>query len=352
MGTSVASAGDVNGDGFGDLIVGMPSRSNIQIFLGSATGLAPKWSWSLNHFSGNDFGASVASAGDVNGDGYGDVIVGAPLYSNGEMREGAFEIWGGSATGVNVATLIGKAESNLGDARLGTQVASAGDVNGDGLGDVIVGSPNFHAGGAMFAGRAQIYFGKKTKGLTAASWTIAGTSAGGQLGQSVASAGDVDGDGYSDVIVGSPASTTTSGGSARVYLGNRGNLGDQSGLNLAVRALRSLNSPLAPRGSTSGSSFLVSAGLDSHFGRGLARVELEVKPLAQAFDGTNLRSGGWTAVTAAARQLVGATGLLSGGYHYRVRLRYHPSHALGQSRTAWVYGGIRGDARGLHLRVP
>jgi hypothetical protein len=90
MGFAVASAGDVNSDGYSDVIVGAPTYGNGQVFVyyGSATGLSATASWMQTiSQSGARFGAAVAGAGDVNGDGYADVIIGAPNYANGRHKK-------------------------------------------------------------------------------------------------------------------------------------------------------------------------------------------------------------------------------------------------------------------------
>ncbi len=88
---------------------------------------------------GTAYGASVASAGDVNGDGYADVIVGTPHYSNGQNIEGRAYLYYGSKSGVKPLPAW-TFESNIAECELGWSVASAGDVNGDGFDDVLVGS--------------------------------------------------------------------------------------------------------------------------------------------------------------------------------------------------------------------
>jgi hypothetical protein len=90
----------------------------------------------------------VASAGDVNGDGYSDVIVGAYQFDNGETDEGRAFVYHGSASGLST-TPNWTAESNQAGAFFGASVASAGDVNGDGFSDVIVGAPLFDNGQPM-----------------------------------------------------------------------------------------------------------------------------------------------------------------------------------------------------------
>jgi hypothetical protein len=88
------------------------------------------------------FGNSVATAGDVNGDGYDDVIVGAYTYDDGQDNEGRAFVFHGSATGLS-SVADWTAESDQGGAQFGYSVGTAGDVNGDGYGDTIVGAPSY-----------------------------------------------------------------------------------------------------------------------------------------------------------------------------------------------------------------
>jgi hypothetical protein len=116
------------------------------VFLGSASGLSTSAAWTAeSDQAGALFGNSVASAGDVNGDGYGDVIVGAFGFDNGQTDEGRAFLYFGSAMGLST-TPAWTAESDQASAAFGVSVASAGDVNGDGYGDVIVGEPGFGNG--------------------------------------------------------------------------------------------------------------------------------------------------------------------------------------------------------------
>jgi hypothetical protein len=205
---SVASAGDVNGDGYADVIVGAWQYTNDQsqegralVYFGSGVGLSasPTWTGEGDQI-GASFGLSVASAGDVNGDGYSDVIVGAPSFDNVEANEGRAFVFYGGASNLS-ATANWTAESNQGGANFGASVASAGDVNGDGYGDVVVGAPGFD-GGEENEGRAFVYHGSGSGLSPSATWTAESNLIGGALGVSVASAGDVNGDGYGDLIVG------------------------------------------------------------------------------------------------------------------------------------------------------
>jgi hypothetical protein len=216
-GHSVASAGDVNADGFGDIIVGAYARDagqtdegGVYVYHGSATGPSPSWSWyNDSDQSYAEYGYSVASAGDFNGDGFGDVLIGSRRYDHPEDGEGAVFLYCGSNLGLHTGDADWMAESDQADARLGHAVASAGDVNGDGYSDVIAGaylydySPGFPNSGGAF-----IWYGgtlpQPDGNPVNADWKVVQTEANAQFGTCVASAGDVNADGYSDILIGSP----------------------------------------------------------------------------------------------------------------------------------------------------
>jgi hypothetical protein len=215
-GAAVACAGDINGDGYSDAIVGAPNfdggqanEGKVFVYAGQSIGLSVNSIWTAeSNQSGGLIGTSVASAGDVNHDGYGDVIIGAPEYDDGvQADEGWAFVWFGSATGFGANGIPSNADWSVqgdqGTAHLGVSVASAGDVNGDGYGDVIVGASQFDNGQAD-EGRAYVYHGS-AQGLSQdADWIAERDQADERLGSSVASAGDVNGDGFSDVIIGAP----------------------------------------------------------------------------------------------------------------------------------------------------
>ncbi|MFO0984254.1 MAG: integrin alpha [Planctomycetota bacterium] len=232
FGSSVATAGDVNGDGFSDVIIGANGYDNGQsdegravVYLGSTAGLGIGASWTAESDQvGARFGWSVAMAGDVNGDGYTDVIVGTRYYDNGESDEGGAFVYRGSAVGLaSMAAWTG--ENDQADAQHGYAVATAGDVNGDGFSDVIVGAP-FYDNGESGEGRVFAYLGAADGLATIAAWTAESDQAGAQFGVSVASAGDVNGDGFSDVIVGAEFYDhgESNEGRAFVFLGSPGGL--------------------------------------------------------------------------------------------------------------------------------
>jgi hypothetical protein len=222
-GLAVAGAGDVNGDGYSDVIVGAEDYDNgnndegvVFIYHGSAAGInntAVTMAESNQDLS--QYGYAVASAGDVNGDGYSDVIVGSYLFDNGEINEGAAFIYHGSAAGI-VNTISATLESNQVAAQLGLSVSGAGDINGDGYSDVIAGA-NLYDNVETSEGAAFVYFGSST-GINTAAAILESNQANAQMGRGAGAAGDVNGDGYSDVIVGASAYTSGQAGEGGAFV--------------------------------------------------------------------------------------------------------------------------------------
>jgi len=228
FGRSVSSAGDVDGDGFGDVVIGAPGYDDFNpnqgrafVFMGSASGLAAAPAW----YSGGDytyamsFGESVAGAGDVNGDGFADVVIGVSAYGNVQSNEGRAAVYLGSPSGVE-ATPVWTYEANVENAHLGNSVSSAGDVNGDGYSDVVVGAYGYEAG-QPYEGRAYVFLGSSSGPASSPVWTVEGNQDYAQFGWSVSSAGDVNGDGYAEILVGAPSydAGQTDEGRAFVYSG-------------------------------------------------------------------------------------------------------------------------------------
>ncbi|MFC1572242.1 FG-GAP-like repeat-containing protein [Candidatus Eisenbacteria bacterium] len=235
-GTDCEGAGDVNGDGYSDVIVGAQGYDNgettegkVYLYHGSSTGptTTPDWTAEGNLESAY-FGTSVASAGDVNGDGFGDVIIGAQNYDNGQAGEGAAFVYRGSASGLG-GEPHWFAESDQIDASLGFSVSSAGDVNGDGFSDVIVGIHNWDEGVTADIGAAWVYHGSPTGLSTTPDWQAIGTYPGGRFGSPVASAGDINGDGYGDVAVGARFWGTGVVGSVSIFYGSASGLDPNPG---------------------------------------------------------------------------------------------------------------------------
>jgi hypothetical protein len=201
FGISVSTAGDVNGDGYSDVIIGAhgyPSYSykgKAYVYSGSSSGLSATPGWTATgENTYNYFGYSVSTAGDVNGDGYSDVILDAFMYSGGR---GKAYVYHGSSTGLSATPGWTATGENTND-RFGYSVSTAGDVNGDGYSDVIIGAYSY----LSYTGKAYVYNGSST-GLSATpNWTATGENANDRFGYSVSTAGDINGDGYSDVIIG------------------------------------------------------------------------------------------------------------------------------------------------------
>ncbi len=241
-GVSVSCAGDVNGDGLDDLIVGARhadpnGKSNAgksYVVFGKADGSAidlgaiadannPIGGFVINGAAAGDKnGISVSSAGDVNGDGLDDLIVGATHADlNGKKDVGKSYVVFGKAdsSAINLSTIatgnssggfvINGEEANDWS---GISVSSAGDVNGDGLDDLIVGAAHADLSGKLDAGKSYVVFGKADSSAINLSTIAASNSLGGFVingeetndwsGLSVSSAGDVNGDGLDDLIVG------------------------------------------------------------------------------------------------------------------------------------------------------
>jgi uncharacterized repeat protein (TIGR01451 family) len=253
LGRSVSAAGDVNGDGYGDVIVGASLYDNGQndegsafVYHGSGSGLSATAAWKAEcDLAGAWFGYSVATAGDVDGDGYGDVIIGANYYENIEYREGGAFVYHGSSTGLST-TSDWSAESDVATAQFGRALSTAGDVNGDGYADVIIGASGYDNIEAN-EGRAYVYHGSASGLLASPAWTVESDQVGAMLGHGVGTAGDVNGDGYADVVVGAPDydCVETGEGRAWVYQGSSDGLsstaawedgGGQEGARFGTRA--------------------------------------------------------------------------------------------------------------------
>jgi hypothetical protein len=197
FGKAVTGAGDIDGDGTPDFAIGAPFADNGFGDSGSV------WVYSGRNYAlirqldgagaSHEFGRSIAG-GDVGGDNFSDLVVGAPGSPNGTVYAYSGPIL--ASTGQGAAQLWATNGLAAGD-RQGHAVAVVGDRNGDGRGDVVVGSPNA-AVPAANAGAASLIDGVTGGEL----WRRQGAGSGSQLGASIASAGDIDGDGSADAVAG------------------------------------------------------------------------------------------------------------------------------------------------------
>lgn len=233
LGKRLAAVGDMNGDGYADLVAtslgtdnGNSTRSeSVHLFLGSAAGLSsiPVWSYTLSNLSTSS-DLRVAAIGDVNDDGYADLLIGAPNHpgENADSNNGSVLLFLGGSQGP-ASTPDFQVISGSKGAQLGSSVAGLGDVNGDGLPDFGYGAP-FAESGSNNANEGFIYlhFGSTSGISTSPAWSGESNQTGGQLGCGLSRAGDVNGDGYDDILAGAcfydnPESDE---GQIRIYFGN------------------------------------------------------------------------------------------------------------------------------------
>ena len=293
FGWSVSTAGDVNGDGYSDVIIGAQNFDNGQgdegtvfVYHGSATGLSASANWIAESDQASaSFGWSVSTAGDVNGDGYSDVIIGAYWFDNGQYNEGKAFVFQGSATGLS-ATANWTAESDQANASFGYSVSTAGDVNGDGYSDVVIGAVRYDNGQGD-EGRAFVYHGSASGLSVTANWTAESDQESARFGWSVSTAGDVNGDGYSDVIVGAVYydNGQTDEGKVYVYYGNGG-----TGLRSTVQQYKPGTSNIISSGGLSGTNGEARLNIfgKSPFGRADGKIVYEYKDNGVKFSGTNI----------------------------------------------------------------
>ncbi|HMB68254.1 MAG TPA: FlgD immunoglobulin-like domain containing protein, partial [bacterium] len=186
-----------------------PNGGIAKVFLGSATGVRGSGVVTLESGEyGALLGASVDGAGDVNGDGYDDVIVGAP--GQGASGDGWAYVFPGSASGVSTPAIWTGIGGGNGGAAFGASVAGVGDVNADGYADVAVGAPNYTTGGSQ-RGRVRVFRGGPG-GIAGTWYTKSGPTS---VGECVAAGGDFDRNGRSNVLISAP--TYSIGGLMLVY---------------------------------------------------------------------------------------------------------------------------------------
>jgi hypothetical protein len=223
FGYSVSGAGDVDGDGHDDVIVGAYGEAvggtglagRAYVFSGSGGGLLYSLEPMMPQADASLFGRSVSGAGDVDGDGHADVIVGSPGENVGGLSDvGRAYVFSGSSGGLLHLLDSPNPES---DGIFGRSVCGADDIDGDGHDDVVVAARG-ESGGAPHSGRAYLFSGQGGNLL----YTLESPnpSLTGRFGSSVACAGDVNGDGCPDVLVGA---MTENGGAqlaGRAYVFN------------------------------------------------------------------------------------------------------------------------------------
>ncbi|MHC5073153.1 MAG: hypothetical protein ACYTGO_21970, partial [Planctomycetota bacterium] len=231
FGFSVSGAGDLDKDGVADFIVGAyfdDNKGNQSGSVRAFSGRTGKILYTRDGDAAGDYlGQSVSGIGDVDRDGHDDFVAGASININGSQR-GYARVYSGK-TGGTLHTFLG---DSAGD-RFGISVSGAGDVNKDGYPDVIVGA-SFDDNNGFDSGSARVLsgewidatFNKRTPKSKQILYTFNGDAAGDQLGVSVSGAGDVDKDGHADLVVGAwkDDNNGSDSGSARVFSGQTGKI--------------------------------------------------------------------------------------------------------------------------------
>lgn len=207
LGVSMDRAGDVNGDGFKDLHVGgyifLIGDGMLCTFHGGAAGPdgIPDFMVAGGASDTSFFAINLSSAGDLNGDGFDDVVVGAPRFDAlGVYQAGKLHVHYGGPDGLDPE--IGwVANGTQYDERFAFNVNEAGDINHDGYDDLLVGSKYYDNGDLTNAGKAELYLGGPKGPQRVPTWTFKGEDSTAVVGTNLTVAGDINGDGFNDIVV-------------------------------------------------------------------------------------------------------------------------------------------------------
>jgi hypothetical protein len=228
-GSFVSDAGDVNADGFADILVGAPWKNDESptagrayllygpITAGRDLSLADV---KLSGEADQSYAGTVSAAGDVNADGFADILVGAPAFSGRDCCTGAVYVLLGPVTADrNLSLADARIEGEEGGDFAGSAISEAGDVNADGFADIVIGVYS-HDEAGIDAGAAYLVYGPASgdSDLSCADAEFAGEFQGDYAGRSVSGAGDVNADGYADILIGAPGNPVAGGYPGAAYV--------------------------------------------------------------------------------------------------------------------------------------
>lgn len=238
LGGIVRGLGDVNGDGYGDILVSRSGVGKVQVYLGARTPTTALWNSDTNGYridvtdpdsTVSGFGSALGAGGDINGDGYADFLLGS---QGATTTKGAAYVYFGSSmpsssiwNGVSAAQRFDLTDPSAVGGSYGARLTTVGDINGDGLSDFVVSSPNTTQDGNS-VGLALLYLGKASPSASAWNTTerfyILSPEGGAPKFGTVSNAGDVNGDGFDDFVIGASESTSAAspGGIVHLYLGS------------------------------------------------------------------------------------------------------------------------------------
>jgi MYXO-CTERM domain-containing protein len=260
------ACGDVDQDGFADVFVGAQvanqGAGRALLFPGSAAGPVDPPTWQVDGAAGDLLGGSVAVLGDVNGDGGIDLAVGTGTANDGEAS-----VYHGVVGGVPPAVVpdwvFGGDPPAPGDPASNEIVAAAGDVDADGFDDLLIGAPYADPNGVFDAGRAWLFRGGVTGLDSVDAWSTDGASEFDQLGTGLAGLPDLDGDGDAEIAVTAPQWTDTfiDEGAAFVFEGAAGGAETSPSLTVFGGMTSAFLSSVAPLGDVNGdTTFEVALG--------------------------------------------------------------------------------------------
>lgn len=223
IGVSLDRAGDINGDGYMDVSIGgyifLIGDGMVCVFRGDDGGVDEDLEFMAvgGAMDTSFYAINQTTGGDLNGDGYDDLVIGAPRYdANGIYQSGKLHVHYGGADGLqDEVGWIGTGSQY--DERWAFNVNEAGDLNHDGYGDLLVGAKYYDDGAFMHAGKAELYLGGPAGPQRKPAWTFIGTAAYSAVGTNLCRAGDVNGDGHDDIIVSGDEYTGDTYGEGVVY---------------------------------------------------------------------------------------------------------------------------------------